>query len=52
MELTLEQELDIRIFEERLKALDKAELVEVAEMLYRQWMVREGLLKQLLVGSK
>jgi hypothetical protein len=49
--LTVEQELDIRIFESRLKSLNREELTEVAEMLYRNWMVRESLLKSMLGAS-
>jgi hypothetical protein len=47
-QLTVEQELDIQIFEQRLKILNRDELAEVAEMLYRNWMVRESLLKSML----
>jgi hypothetical protein len=46
--LTVEQELDIQIFESRLQLLTKGELIDVAEMLYRNWMVRESLLKSML----
>jgi hypothetical protein len=49
--LTVEQELDIQIFESRLKFLSREELTEVAEMLYRNWMVRESLLKSMLGAS-
>jgi Phycobilisome degradation protein nblA len=47
-QLTVEQELDIQIFEQRLKNLGRKELTEVAEMLYRNWMVRESMLKSML----
>jgi hypothetical protein len=47
-QLTVEQELDIQVFESRLKHLNREELTEVAEMLYRNWMVRESLLKSML----
>jgi hypothetical protein len=45
--LTVEQEMDIQIFESRLKNLTREELTEIAEMLYRNWMVRESLLKSM-----
>jgi hypothetical protein len=48
LSLTVEQELDIQVFESRLKNLSREELTEVAEMLYRNWMVREILLKSML----
>jgi hypothetical protein len=47
-QLTVEQELDIQVFESRLKHLNREELTEVAEMLYRNWMVRESFLKSML----
>jgi Phycobilisome degradation protein nblA len=48
LQLTIEQELDIQIFESRLRNLNREDLEEVAEMLYRNWMVRENLLKSML----
>jgi len=50
MQLTTEQELDIKIFEMRLKELSKEDLAIVAQDLYRGWIVRENLLKQMLTG--
>jgi hypothetical protein len=47
-QLTVDQELDIQVFESRLRNLNREELEEVAEMLYRNWMVRESLLKSML----
>lgn len=48
MEISDNDILKIRIFEVSLQALSKEELVEVAEMLYRNWIVKETLLKQML----
>lgn len=50
MQLTAEQELDIKIFEIRLKELSKEDLEIVAQDLYRGWIVRETILKQMLTG--
>lgn len=52
MQLTPEQELDIKIFEMRLQSLSKEDLAVVARDLYRGWIVRENLLKSMLVGMR
>jgi hypothetical protein len=48
LQLTVAQELDIQIFEQRLQILSRGELIDAAEMLYRNWMIREQSLKSML----
>jgi Phycobilisome degradation protein nblA len=51
IELTLEQQANLRIFEMRCKGLSQPQVVNVAVNTYRQMLIKETYYKSFLVNS-